>query len=172
MIPRFFVEMESFPLNANGKIDRKAIQPPQAASFKEEYAAPENETQKKLCSAFERILHCGTVGINDDFFALGGDSLLAMNLQTESGLTKFSTEMIFSGKTPKRMAELVMAASDNEGTAVQKLNEYPLNPFEHGFTFCQQPECLYFNHFERQKQQQDPQNSRYVCTYTAALYEL
>ena len=49
MIPRFFVEMESFPLNANGKIDRKAIQPPQAASFKEEYAAPENETQKKLC---------------------------------------------------------------------------------------------------------------------------
>ena len=132
MIPRFFVEMESFPLNANGKIDRKAIQPPQAASFKEEYAAPENETQKKLCSAFERILHCGTVGINDDFFALGGDSLLAMNLQTESGLIKLSTEMIFSGKTPKRMAELVMAASDNEGTAVQKLNKYPLNPFERG----------------------------------------
>ncbi len=70
MIPRFFVELESFPLNPSGKIDRKSIAAPDAASFKAEYIAPQNELQEKLCSAFEKILKCGRVGIRDDFFAM------------------------------------------------------------------------------------------------------
>ena len=132
MIPRFFTEMDKIPLNANGKVDRKSILPPQAASFKEEYAAPENETEKILCTAFEKILCCGQVGINDDFFALGGDSLLAMNLQLDCGLPGLSTEMIFAGKTPRRIAEKLLSSAPAAAFAAEKLSEYPLNPFERG----------------------------------------
>ncbi len=132
MIPRFFVETESFPLNPNGKLDRKAIKPPMAASFKEEYAAPETENERKLCAAFEKLLKCGQVGVNDNFFALGGDSLLAMTLQADSGISGLSSEMIFKGKTPKQIA----ARLENAGTQVFSekagLKEYPLSPFETG----------------------------------------
>ncbi len=132
MIPRFFVEVETFPLNANGKLDRKAIQPPMAASFKEEYAAPVTEYEKLLCAAFEKLLKCGQVGINDNFFSLGGDSLLAMSLQAECGISALSSEMIFAGKTPKEIGARLEQA-ESAGTAeTEKLTEYPLNPFETG----------------------------------------
>lgn len=132
MIPRFFTQMERFPLNANGKIDRRAILPPQAASFKAAYAAPENETEEMLCEAFMRILHCGQVGVHDDFFALGGDSLLAMNLQLACDSEELSTEMIFAGKTPRRIAQLLAAASKSKPVSAERPAEYPLNPFERG----------------------------------------
>ena len=147
MIPRFFVETESFPLNPNGKLDRKAIKPPMAASFKEEYAAPETENESKLCAAFERLLKCGQVGVNDNFFALGGDSLLAMTLQADSGISGLSSEMIFKGKTPKGIAEMLEKAGTQVFSEKALLAEYPLSPFETGMYLEQKlnPESRMYN---------------------------
>ena len=147
MIPRFFAEVEAFPLNPNGKLDRKAIQPPAAASFKEEYAAPETENEKILCAAFEKLLKCGQVGVNDNFFSLGGDSLLAMSLQAEPGLSSLSSEMIFSGKTPKEIAARLDQAEALEESEKAVLTEYPLNPFETGMYLEQKlnPESKMYN---------------------------
>ncbi len=132
MIPRFFVEVEAFPLNPNGKLDRKAIKPPMAASFKEEYVAPETEYEKILCAAFEKLLKCGQVGINDNFFSLGGDSLLAMTLQAECGISALTSEMIYDGKTPKEIGARLEQEEAKEVTERLTLTEYPLNPFETG----------------------------------------
>ncbi len=147
MIPRFFVEVEAFPLNTNGKIDRKAIKPPMAASFKEEYAAPETEYERVLCSAFEKILKCGQVGVNDNFFSLGGDSLLAMTLQAECGIASLSSEIIFSGKTPKRISAMLEMAVTQESSEKAQLNEYPLSTFETGMYLEQKlnPESRMYN---------------------------
>ncbi len=132
MIPRFFTQVEAFPLNPNGKIDRKAILPPMAASFKEEYVAPVTENERLLCAAFEKLLKCGQVGVNDNFFSLGGDSLLAMSLQAEPGLSALSSEMIFAGKTPAKIAARLEQAETSEGHDRSALTEYPLSPYETG----------------------------------------
>lgn len=147
MIPRFFVELEAFPLNPNGKLDRKAIQPPMAASFKEEYVPPVTEYEKILCAAFEKLLKCGQVGINDNFFSLGGDSLLAMSLQAECGIAALSSDIIFSGKTPKEIGAKLEQADEPETYERNVLTEYPLNPFETGMYLEQKlnPESRMYN---------------------------
>ncbi|MBQ9414564.1 MAG: amino acid adenylation domain-containing protein, partial [Clostridia bacterium] len=70
MIPAFFVRLDKLPVNVNGKLDRSALVAPEAGAFKSEYAAPETDIQKALCSAFEKVLSIENVGIDDDFFAL------------------------------------------------------------------------------------------------------
>ena len=81
MIPSVLMEMKSFPLTANGKIDRKAFPDPDDSGLPgNEYVAPRNETEEKLAALWQNILEVAQVGINDDFFELGGHSLLAVRL--------------------------------------------------------------------------------------------
>ncbi|PMB02622.1 non-ribosomal peptide synthetase, partial [Fischerella thermalis CCMEE 5273] len=84
MVPSYFVGMNQFPLNPNGKIDRKAlakmkIKPRMA----EAYEKPRNEIQEKLVTIWERILEVDPVGINHHFFEIGGQSLKAMAFVSE-----------------------------------------------------------------------------------------
>lgn len=116
MIPLFFTQLKQFPINPSGKLDRMALTPPSAASYKVEYTAPENKSQTEICTAFESILKCGRVGINDNFFDLGGDSIKVMMLQNMCGNLGLSTEMIFEGKTPKGIDKL----SENKGEDLYK----------------------------------------------------
>ncbi|MDO5131580.1 MAG: AMP-binding protein [Eubacteriales bacterium] len=106
MIPAYFIKIDEVPLKASGKLDRKALPRPDAGSFQSDYAAPETETQKKLCEAFEKALGLGQVGIRDDFYELGGDSLAAISLITECDLPGLSSSEIFLGRTPEKIAEL------------------------------------------------------------------
>jgi acyl carrier protein len=80
MIPSAFVLMEKFPLNANGKIDRKAF--PAFAGEKTSPAqtmvAPQTGTEKELAAIWSELLTVENIGVHDDFFDLGGHSLLAI----------------------------------------------------------------------------------------------
>ena len=80
MIPQVWVELESLPLTANGKVDRKALPEPEAQAKAGGYEAPQTETEEKLVEIWQEILEVDQVGINDDFFELGGHSLLAIRL--------------------------------------------------------------------------------------------
>ena len=106
MIPAFFIKIKEIPLKANGKLYRKALPLPDAGSFHSDYTAPETETQKILCSAFEKALGLEQVGIHDDFYELGGDSLAAISLITECDLTGLTSSEVFQGRTPEKIAEL------------------------------------------------------------------
>jgi amino acid adenylation domain-containing protein len=79
MIPGRMLEMESFPMLPNGKIDRRSLPDPQLEQS-EQFIAPSTEQQKKMAAIWEDILEVEGIGINDDFFALGGHSLLAIRL--------------------------------------------------------------------------------------------
>ncbi len=105
MIPRFFVELAELPKNPNGKLDRRSLAAPDAERYKSAYAAPENETQAALCRAFSEVLHCGRIGIDDDFFALGGDSIKVLQLM-EAGAPIQGPAQVFSGRTPRGIAAL------------------------------------------------------------------
>ncbi|WP_133054852.1 MupA/Atu3671 family FMN-dependent luciferase-like monooxygenase, partial [Niastella populi] len=82
MIPNHFVRLEELPLNVNGKVDRKSLPDPEGLGLAVgvEYVAPRNETEKKLVKIWEEVLQKENVGVNDDFFALGGHSLTAIQL--------------------------------------------------------------------------------------------
>lgn len=81
MIPSSFIQLESFPLTSNGKIDRRALAANKFAMMAgTEYVPPESTTQKQLCSLWQETLGMEQIGIEDNFFDLGGHSLKAMTL--------------------------------------------------------------------------------------------
>lgn len=81
MVPSAFVFLHEFPRTPNGKIDRKALPAPTAtAETSADYLAPRNATEQALCALWSDMLGVEKVGVRDDFFALGGDSLTLMKL--------------------------------------------------------------------------------------------
>ncbi|MCH8029348.1 MAG: amino acid adenylation domain-containing protein [Candidatus Dadabacteria bacterium] len=85
MIPSAFVILDSFPLTAHGKLDRKALPSPDTrrTDLKEDFVAPSTRLEKQLSELWERILDVRPVGVSDDFFELGGDSLQAVRIASE-----------------------------------------------------------------------------------------
>ncbi|WP_420372376.1 non-ribosomal peptide synthetase [Microcystis aeruginosa] len=81
MIPNAFVILDALPLTANGKIDRRALPPPESSSeTSDKYVAPRTPIEDILVTIWSEVLKVEKVGINDNFFELGGHSLLATKL--------------------------------------------------------------------------------------------
>ena len=81
MVPSLIQTVDTWPLTASGKVDRKALSvPPQRLASS--YRAPRNEQERKLCEIFEGVLALEQVSIDDDFFSLGGNSLAATRVVT------------------------------------------------------------------------------------------
>ncbi|WP_375745201.1 non-ribosomal peptide synthase/polyketide synthase [Corallococcus interemptor] len=79
MVPSAFVPLEVLPLTSHGKLDRKALPPPGAQSTSEDgtFAAPTTDTEHRVAALWAEVLKTDRVGIHDDFFDLGGHSLMA-----------------------------------------------------------------------------------------------
>ncbi|MGD2093077.1 MAG: amino acid adenylation domain-containing protein, partial [Candidatus Aminicenantes bacterium] len=80
MIPTFFVELERIPLTPNGKVNRKLLPEPELGGLAAYYAAPRNPLEQKLAEVWQEILEVDRIGIDDQFFQLGGHSLKAIIL--------------------------------------------------------------------------------------------
>jgi amino acid adenylation domain-containing protein/FkbM family methyltransferase len=80
MVPAAFILMDKFPLTANGKIDRKALPAVshESTQHSHDFVIPRNETEQALAAIWSELLKVDNVGVNDDFFEMGGHSLLAM----------------------------------------------------------------------------------------------
>ena len=111
MIPSFFVILESLPLTPNGKIDRKKLPSPDyGASSEDEYVAPRNSLEQKIANIWAEALKIKRVGINKDFFALGGHSISA--IQVINRLSKIleielSLKFFFKAPTLAEFSEYV-----------------------------------------------------------------
>uniref|UniRef100_UPI000369A9F0 non-ribosomal peptide synthetase n=1 Tax=Variovorax atrisoli TaxID=3394203 RepID=UPI000369A9F0 len=79
MVPSVIVELQALPLNANGKVDRKALPAPEFTSERA-YEAPEGEVEEALAAIWAEVLAVARVGRNDNFFELGGDSIISLKL--------------------------------------------------------------------------------------------
>ncbi|WP_340203739.1 phosphopantetheine-binding protein, partial [Ascidiimonas sp. W6] len=82
MFPDYFRELEEIPLTVNGKVNKKALPEilEEDLQDKSKYVAPRNEDEEKMAGLWEEILQLNSVGIHDDFFDLGGNSLMAVRL--------------------------------------------------------------------------------------------
>lgn len=85
MIPSDFVALEALPLTPNAKVDRNALPSPQQIqpTRERDYVAPENELEQKIVELWQNTLKVDKVGTNDNFFDLGGHSLLIVRLHAE-----------------------------------------------------------------------------------------
>jgi iturin family lipopeptide synthetase A len=77
MVPSAYVQLNELPLNHNGKVDRKNLPQPDTYTPEQEYVGPRNATEETLCRLWEEVLRRERVGIHDNFFKIGGHSLLA-----------------------------------------------------------------------------------------------
>lgn len=106
MIPAHYMHIDEVPLLPNGKLDRKALPKPEYRTYTGEYVAPRNELEAMLCRGFEKVLGRERVGIRDDFFQMGGDSLSSIMLTVELNLDNFNTMDIYNGNTVEKIAEI------------------------------------------------------------------
>ncbi|WP_157383971.1 non-ribosomal peptide synthetase, partial [Pseudomonas asplenii] len=110
MVPSAFVILESFPLTANGKLDRRALPAPDADAYaSREFEAPEGELETTLAQLWADLLKVERVGRNDHFFELGGHSLLAVSLierMRQLGLSA-DVRVLFSQPTLAALAAAV-----------------------------------------------------------------
>jgi amino acid adenylation domain-containing protein len=85
MVPHLYVPLEALPLTANGKVDRKALPSPDASRpvRDERFSAPRTPTERTLARLWETVLSVPRVGLHDELFELGGDSMLALRLLAE-----------------------------------------------------------------------------------------
>lgn len=82
MIPTYYVGLEAFPTNANGKLSRKMLPAPEISEFRGAYVQPANKAEEVFCKTMAEVLGLEKVGANEDFFLIGGDSLTAIRMIT------------------------------------------------------------------------------------------
>jgi acyl carrier protein len=112
MIPSLFVSLKELPLLPNGKVNRAALPVPDASrpKLRRKFVAPRTPTEARLVELYMNVLALDKVGIHDDFFELGGDSILATRLASRVRRT-FDAEMplreIFWHPTVFELAEVI-----------------------------------------------------------------
>lgn len=118
MVPHVFTHLEEIPLTISGKVDRKGLP---EIDFKNianniEHVAPETEIHKNLCKLMELVLGIESIGINDDFFDLGGDSLKAVEFVSKArneGIY-FNLQNVFDNPTVKELSDYINKADKRE----------------------------------------------------------
>ena len=110
MLPTFFVQLDSMPLTPNGKINRKALPEPEMQHSNRQFVAPRDSLELRLVLLWEKILGISPVSIVDNFFEVGGDSLLSIrlisNINAEFGV-RIPLHMIFQNSTIEQLASML-----------------------------------------------------------------
>jgi len=134
MVPTGFLFLEQLPRNANGKIDRKQLSHYEWDKLADRHVfqAPVNELQLKLVRIWEQLLDLKHIGIHDDFFAIGGHSLVAVKLfdliRREFGKSLLPDTLITSPTIEELASEITKAGWNPEHQAVVELQPYGDRP--------------------------------------------
>ncbi|GAA0510052.1 hypothetical protein GCM10010390_10970 [Streptomyces mordarskii] len=148
MVPSAFVLLDTMPLTSGGKIDRKALPAPDLRTVLEVgYVAPRTPEEEAVCRVYAELLGATRAGIDDDFFALGGHSLIATRvvarLRTALGID-VPLKTVFQQRTPRELAATLTAAA----RSVPDPELPPLVPARRDqpvpLTFAQQQTDLFF----------------------------
>ncbi|KFU81851.1 non-ribosomal peptide synthase domain TIGR01720/amino acid adenylation domain-containing protein [Amycolatopsis lurida] len=131
LVPAVFVPLERLPLNANGKLDTRALPEP-GARTENRYVAPRTDVETVLAGVWSEVLGVDRVGVEDNFFGLGGDSILSIQVVAaarQAGLT-LSSKDLFRNQTIAELAHVVRTEAPMEQAEVDDAGPAPLGPIQ------------------------------------------
>jgi amino acid adenylation domain-containing protein/non-ribosomal peptide synthase protein (TIGR01720 family) len=151
MIPSAFVTLDALPLTPNGKIDRRALSQLSVniSAPTEQFVAPRNLEEKLLADIWTNVLNIERVGVHENFFELGGDSIISIQVisrANQAGL-KLTPRQIFQHQTIAELATEARKSSSVTPQAEQGLviGKVPLTPIQHWFFEQHVHEPHYYN---------------------------
>ncbi|MGR3963997.1 non-ribosomal peptide synthetase [Pseudomonas sp. 910_23] len=135
MVPAHLIVLDSMPLTANGKLDRRALPEPDPEANRQAYVAPRNALEHRLAAIWCAVLNVQQVGLDDNFFELGGDSILSIQVVSrarQAGI-HFSPRDLFQHQTVQTLA--AVATRSQQVTAEQGVltGSSGLTPIQHWF---------------------------------------
>ncbi|WP_408025052.1 condensation domain-containing protein, partial [Tenacibaculum sediminilitoris] len=125
MVPSYYVDLNTFPLTNNGKLDKSKLPSAKGTSTKI-YSAPETETEKLLAKIWSELLLVEKVGQGDNFFELGGNSLKAIRLVSIIGKklsVRITLKDIFAISNLKELARLISEQEETEFVTIKNVPE-------------------------------------------------
>lgn len=130
MVPSAFVYLQKIPLTTNGKVDRKALPEPDLdrPDLGSKYVPPRTEAEREVCRVFSKVLGVEQISIHDDFFDLGGHSLMvlrAISLINDRFKSDLSPVALFEHRSVARLCSILEAGSQDRTTV--SLLENPKN---------------------------------------------
>ncbi len=149
MAPAAFVILEILPLTPNGKVDRKALPASDTVrpELKEIFVAPQTTIEKQLAVIWSELLGLEKIGINDNFFALGGDSILSLQVifkANQLGLN-LTSKQLFQHQTIAQLAVVAGTARKIQADQMAVTGLLELTPIQHWFFEQKQPELHHWN---------------------------
>jgi amino acid adenylation domain len=150
MVPATFMFLTEFPLSPNGKVDRKALPEPDTSrpELQVDYVAPRTEIERTLAKIWSDVLGIEKIGINDNYFDLGGASIQALEIVakvTEAQLP-FALEMIFEFQTIAELATAIetrqaeaQAAANPQEQEESEFNQTPIETIAPASVVSEQP---------------------------------
>jgi amino acid adenylation domain-containing protein len=127
MVPSLFVQLDALPLSPNGKVDRKALPAPgpERPNLGLPYVHPETDVERELAWIWERVLGIARVGAEDDFIALGGDSILSIRVSAMARGLGFQVSLpeLFEHRTIRRLARNIHKREEDPESLLQRLDQ-------------------------------------------------
>ncbi|NIE69194.1 non-ribosomal peptide synthase/polyketide synthase, partial [Burkholderia sp. Ax-1719] len=142
MVPGAFVLLDALPLMQNGKVDRRALPDPDdsalAAHDGQASAPPTNEREAALLAIWQRVLGREAIGVHDNFFEVGGDSILSLQIVARAGQAgwRITPRQLFEQPTVARLAALAVAmgeGADDAQALAERHTPLPLTPIQADF---------------------------------------
>ncbi len=135
MAPANYVVLESLPLTPNGKVDRRALPDLSKSGFERElsFVAPRTEVESRLSAIWAQVLGLERVGVHDNFFKLGGDSILGIQIISkakQAGYTLVAKD-IFRHQNIAELAAAIVANQGLDADLSSVTNQAPLTPIQH-----------------------------------------
>ncbi|MEM9103829.1 MAG: amino acid adenylation domain-containing protein, partial [Pseudomonadota bacterium] len=148
MVPSIFVVMEKLPQTLTGKVDRKALPTPSEADLLlEKFAAPESEQEQLLCNIWQELLRIERIGIQDNFFSLGGDSIISIQVVSRAkkhGMN-FTVRQLFENQTIQELMPHITFGEEKNIDQTESEGEMPLMPIQEEFFLNKIPDQHHFN---------------------------
>jgi aryl carrier-like protein len=119
MVPAAFVHLDALPLSSSGKLDHRALPAPEEAPDEERYEAPRTPVEEALAAVWAEVLRHERVGVRENFFELGGDSIVSIQVVSRArraGL-RITPRQIFEHQTIAELAPLLAAVDGAAGEA-------------------------------------------------------
>lgn len=151
MLPDTYTFLESLPLTLNGKIDYRALPEPDFG-LGDTYVAPREPLEKELCSIWQSLLGIEQVGVDDNFFRIGGNSMMAVRLtalaRRELG-AEIPLALLFEHKTVAGLADVLRQNLNQSGGRRDADGEIPARCMAKAPLSFSQERLLFFDQFEQ-----------------------